>query len=105
MSDIPESFMKAAEASLSIQPSRAVFPRSDVALLIARALMAADEAADDAATKRERERASSVVDEIAGHYRESSASFKAARVVNGAAISDGIARLLDDVAAILKGEA
>ena len=101
MSDIPDEFMKAAEASLSIQPSRVAFPRSDVVLLMARALRAAD----GAATKRERERASSVVEEIAGHYRESSASFKAARVVNGAAISDGIARLLDDVAAILKGDA
>lgn len=56
MSNIPDEFMKAAEASLSIQPSRVAFPRSDVVLLMARALMAADEAA----TKRERSRIASL---------------------------------------------
>ena len=106
MSDIPDKIMKAAmEAyeSLSVAciSSRPIDFRAEDIVIVARALMAADEAA----TKRERERCISVVQGIADRHTLAASSCHLDGEKDAAALASYCARSIDDIAAILKGEA
>lgn len=102
MSDaIPEKFMTAAREIRIIDPVQCQDDHIDNLRAIARAIMAAAEAA----TKRERERCISVVRGISDRHTLAASSCHLDGEKDAAALASYCARSIDDIAAILKGDA
>lgn len=111
MSDVPDEIMDRAwriYERLTIQNqgrAMGIVLRLHDAELIARALMAAAKEADEAATKRERERCISVVRGISDRHTLAASSCHLDGEKDAAALASYCARSIDDIAAIFKGEA